>query len=67
MLEVWSSYLHHLNTYIEGIQNDVRHGHISTTPHPTLFRTRENVVFIQISISRMREIFLRKMMNIENI
>ena len=27
LLGVWSSYLHHLNTYIKGIQNDVQHCH----------------------------------------
>ena len=45
LLGAWSSYLHHLNTYIEGIQNDVQHCHSSTTPHATLFRIRENVFF----------------------
>ena len=45
LLGAWSSYLHHLNTYIEGIQNDVRHCHSPTTSHATLFRIRENVFF----------------------
>ena len=45
LLGAWSSYSHHLNTYIEGIQNDVQHCHSSTTPHVTLFRIRENVFF----------------------
>ena len=44
-LRAWSLYLYHLNTYIEGIQNDVQHCHSSTTYHATLFRMRENVFF----------------------
>ena len=45
LLGAWSLYLHHLNTYIEGSQNDVQHCHSSTTPHATLFRIREYLFF----------------------
>ena len=45
LLKVWSSYIHLLTTYIQGIQNNGQHCHRSTTPHPTLFRFRENVFF----------------------
>ena len=34
---VGSWYLHHLKTYTQGIQNNVRHHHISTTPNTMSF------------------------------
>ena len=38
-----SRYLHHIKTYIQGIQNDILHHHMATTPHTMSFQTRENV------------------------
>ena len=54
LLRAWSSYLHHLNTYIKGIQNDVRHCHSPTTSHATLFRIRENVFFANFQFQSTR-------------
>ena len=59
LLGAWSSYLHHLNTYIEGIQNDVQHCHSSTPPHATLFRIRENVFFANFQNREVRVISKR--------
>ena len=52
LLGAWSSYLHHLNIYIKGIQNDVRHWHSPTTSHATLFRIRENVFFANFPLRK---------------
>ena len=38
-----SRYLHHIKTYIQGIQNDILHHHMATTPHTMSLQTRENV------------------------
>ena len=59
LLGAWSSYLHHLNTYIKGIQNDVRHCHSPTTSHATLFRIRENVFFANFHFEKkLKKVFL---------
>ena len=32
-----------MKTYIQGIQNDILHHHMTTTPHTMSFQTREKV------------------------
>ena len=53
-----SRYLHHIKTYIQGIQNDILHHHMVTTPHTMSFKTRENV-FIENFLSM--NLYLKKL------
>jgi len=38
-----SRYLHHIKTYIQGIQNDILHHHMATTPHTMSFKNKKKI------------------------
>ena len=55
-----SRYLHLINTYIQGIQNNILHHHMATTPHTMSFQTRENVFIENFHIKRINAFFNKK-------
>ena len=66
VMGVSSWYLHHLKTYIQGIQKNTQHLHTSTIPHTTSIWNRENIkwhIFLQIFIPAIESemIFFWKM------